>query len=312
MTDMFGGMYGRGYMGDVDPAADTRDSGDAPVQPIRIAPHSAYGDARECPPDAEKAGTCRSTKFHPGIDLVGNEGQQVFAPSDGWILYSGKVKRAHPRFPNLFAGYDPNVVLLAHDDVSSSAFRRLAAKLTPSWWPIGHITATDQSAVYSLMAHLGTVAFTREFDSRVQEVFDSRADIHTDNWRSSEYFHGHPGHVMTFQPGDGRALAIADAANQQARYVKKGTPLGNIGSARHVHWEIRTTPLGTLAGKDGHPLEQNQRLDPMLWLHDIKGDTAAPDVELDAELPARKESGGGGLLLLLLLLAAASDNRRRR
>jgi murein DD-endopeptidase MepM/ murein hydrolase activator NlpD len=298
-------------MGDVDPQADTRDAADAPVQPIRIAPSSGYGEERVCPPDAEKAGTCRSTKFHPGTDLVGAEGQQVFAPHDGWILYSGKVKNAYRAFPNLFSGYEPNVILLAHDDVKSSALKRLAAKLTPGWWPLGHITATDQSAVYSLLAHLGSLMFQRELDSRVDTVIDSHADVHDLNWRSTEYFHGHPGHVMTFQPGDGRALALNDASNQQARYVTKGTPLGNIGAARHVHWEVRTTPFGRLASPDGHPLEQNQRLDPMGWLHDYKGTSGMPDIEANASLPARSSSDGGGWLLFLALLAAASDKRRR-
>lgn len=305
MTDYFAP-----FMGDDDPQAETRELADAPVIPIKIARDSAYGDERVCPTDAEKAGTCRSTKFHPGVDLVGAEGQQVFAPHDGWILYSGKVKLESRRWPALFAGYEPNVVLLAHDDVRSSALRRLAAKTTPGWWPIGNITATDQAAAYSLLAHLGSVTVARELDSRLEEVLDSRAPVSSSsNWRETEYEHGHVGHVMTFQPGDGRSLAINDPRNQQARYVKKGTPLGNIGSARHVHWELRTSPFGTLAADPRHAPEQNQRIDPLLWLHDYKGATGAPEIEENAELPARRN--GGGILLLLLLLAAASDRRRR-
>jgi hypothetical protein len=282
-------------VGDVDPHAETRDLADAPVAPIRIAPHSDYGDARHCDPKDEKAGTCVSTDFHPGIDLVGKPGQQVFAPHDGWILYSGRVKAASKRWPGLFEGYGPNVVLLAHDDVRSSALRRLAAATTPGWWP-GHITATDQSAVYTLIAHLGSVMFQRELDSRLEEVLDSRVDILSHNWRSSRYAHGHVGHVMTFQPGIGRELAILHPTDQQARYVQKGTPLGSIGSARHVHWEIRTTPFGTLAKPPTH-YEENQRLDPKLWLFDYKGPLGAPEIEENASLPP---SGGNDWLLLLL------------
>jgi hypothetical protein len=281
-------------VGDIDDAAEIAALADAPVIPIRIAKDSAYGDRRVCPPDA--AG-CVSTEFHPGVDLLGKSGQQVFAPHDGWILYAGKVKLASKRWPSLFEGYGPNVILFAHDDVRSSAWRRFAAATTPGWWPFGHVTATDQAAVYSLLGHLGSVMFPRDMDSRLEQVIDSRADIHTDSWRSSTYNRGHTGHIMTFQPGRGRALAFANPSDQTARYVTKGTPLGNIGSARHVHWEIRTSPFGTLASPTGHPLEGNQRLDPMLWLHDYKGVLLGPEVEENA---APIPDDGGWMWLLAL------------
>jgi hypothetical protein len=297
-------------MGDADPQAEVRELADAPVAPIRIAKSSAYGDKRVCSEASKDAGTCKDTEFHPGVDLLGKKGQQVTAPHDGWILYSGKVKAASRRFPGMFVGYEPNVVLLAHDDVRSSAWKRLAAATTPSWYPFGHITATDQAGAYSLIAHLGTVMFSRDLDSRLEEVIDSRAELDTANWRSSEYFHGHTGHIMTFQPGHGRALALNDFTNQQARYVLKGTPLGNIGDAGHVHWEIRTSPFGTLASATGRPFEQNQRLDPMLWLRDYKGPLGAPDIEENAE-PSERGGDSGGLWLLLLIALASSDRRRR-
>ena len=87
--------------------------------------------------------------------------------------------------------------------------------------------------------------------------------------------------------------------------VKEGDQIGVMSDVKHVHWEVRTTALGSTAGT---------RTSPALWLARWAGVGAAAAAALSVE-PSRRRpptsaGGGGGALLVLGLLMM--ERRRGR
>ena len=310
-------------LGSVDPNADRIAAADPPIMPAVLG--TKYGEARTCiDAGGREVPDCKPTEAHPGVDLVAPKGTPVLAPHDGWLLFSGAVgavgSEAAP-----WRDYGPAVVLLAHDDISDSWWDKLSAALTPSWFPakLGPLPigtrGTAQAGIYTVLAHLDptTLAFDRSMDSRVNEVW-GRTRVNTDNWRTVDTWAKGapqtwgaliddilgkapgPQHVMKFQPGNGRSEAVYALADPNARYVRKGQLLGTVGDAKHVHWEIRVSPLGLASG--------GQAFDPMRWLAAYKGPLGMP---VTAEAPKARGGGGGAILLLLALLAFGEKRKRR-
>jgi murein DD-endopeptidase MepM/ murein hydrolase activator NlpD len=292
-----------------DPNADRIAAADPPIAyPVQIYPSSNYGDKRTC--KDSKGNTipgCQPTDFHPGVDLAAPKGTAVVAPHDGWLLFSGPAGGQAP-----WAGYGPAVVLLAHDDVSDSWWKRLGQHITPSWLPDfmtytpggGYLQDTAQAAVYTVLAHLDprTLPFERAMDSRVAEVW-GRHNVDSHDWRErpGDGPSMGPQHLMTFQPGDGRKEAWSNMKDPSARYVTKGQILGYIGDAGHVHWETRVSPLGTHASQ--------QTINPWSWLVSYKGEVNMPDMSNSPPRPASSSSGAGMLLLALGIGYAISEGK---
>jgi hypothetical protein len=303
-----------------------------------------YGEARD--PSTCKPPACIPTLFHPGVDLTAppsytatqgsSEGLPIYAPFDGWILYSGSLAQADADVRGWLDGYGPGAVLLAHDDLPTSAAQSIINALS---WPLNK--PNPQSAYYTLIAHLDPV-FSIPLDGDVRKLQRARGnagvgtggrwwqvkdagDVKLDasKWTPNQMLDGTSHDVMMYQPGAGRQLAASGIDG--ARYVTKGTLLGHMrGDMAHVHWETRATPFASPgpreAGNTSTALAfQQQRVDPWGWLgHYVDiGTLPPPDrtpIAATSKKGSRTSSGGGAgwLLLAGLLLLASEDKRGRR
>jgi len=219
---------------------------------------------------------------HFGTDLRAPRGTIVSAPSDGWIIVSTPVSPTKAPF----AGYGPSVVLLAHDDRGASDRGFLSMR-------------------YSLLAHLEPSALrwiiplaglvTRSGTPGRDTVHDSGAPV-------SGGAAAARGWALLDDDTIAKVGRVASGEDQgypaNMPYVHEGEPVGEIGTARHVHWEVRNAPL---AGRSG-------RLDPRVWLEQHGADvdwTTAP-----ASPRGKTGSSGLGLLIALGLLAYELVGRR--
>jgi len=189
----------------------------SPILPIKITPHGRYGQERTDASD----GACGIHGYpctHWGVDLAGSIGDDVVAPCDAWVIASVGSVAGNP-LPRPWRGYDPSIVLLAHDD--------------------GDAGEGVISYRYSLLAHL--------------EPTSLRYSIVPDD------------DFLSSQSGDDyKIIADGTKAARQLRagadaivHVAEGEFLGQIGAARHTHWEVRISPLGSGA---------NGTMDPLGWL----------------------------------------------
>jgi hypothetical protein len=196
-----------------------------PVAKFTIPRTGHFGSVRRSPRD----GGCGLHGYpckHPGTDLAAPVNTPVVAPHDGWILAAVMAPK-DAKLPAPFEGYEPGVVLIAHDDVTDPWWKKFQGNLLKGQL----FTPAAQSARYSLLGHVVT-PFDLPLDARVWHEEDHS------NWR--ELADGTL--VMTFQPGNGRDVV---GTNPNARYVHAGDTVGYIGptSHGHTHWELRTRPV---------------------------------------------------------------------
>lgn len=300
---------------------------------VPMARTTNYGEARSCMRVNPKTGKaepmrgCDPTRFHPGIDLIPTKpwsdthkspvGFPVFAPFDGWILYSGPVP--NPKDDDISAwlqGYGPGAVVLAHDDHDD-------AKL---YDPDGNLPWDRvRSWRYSLLAHIKPL-FDLPLDPEVRKLQRARwgkGAIDPDKWISAVLTQARGTKritdLMTYEPDDRRTAIL-----QGGRYVSKGMLVGEMTAASHTHWEVRSTPFaspGPFEGPFGTPgpkpgaatvleVAQQQRLDPHAWLAAYQ-DIAANPPHQEAEIAERSEDDGWGWLLVAgFALYALDDNKR--
>lgn len=229
-----------------------------PVRPYKTTPLGEYGAIRTDPTKAS-CGIGKHPCRHQGVDLVGEPGTVVQAPCDGWVI----VSQATNNPP--FSGYGPSVVLFAHDD--SNTRGRLPGEYEP------------RSLRYSLLGHLDPAELRYQVPYKlaestlvqsVRQAAGAATPRLNPDWTLRD---------------DGTLERVSDWPSW-ARRVKEGEWLGKIGGARHVHWEVRSQPLGGDAA----------RLDPRGWLsaHD-----SSQDWEHAPPSPVRPTRGGGGIALLL-------------
>lgn len=257
-----------------------------PLEAFDVRRFGAYGAVRRSPADGgcgprpgerkadttEEAEAIRAQRWpctHYGVDLSAPKGSRVVAPHDGWILYWG------PANDPPFTGYGPWVILIAHDDISDPLWDRVKKQanepLIADWHP------TAQSARYSLIGHLDPMPGPSPRIPMSEKMFKPGNEK---DWR-----HLKDGtQVMTFVPHDDR-------------YIYTGDDIGRVSDRNHVHWELRTAPLG---GK-------SHRIDPMeTWRQYYKVPTP-PGAKI-----AAPSGGGGGLALLAFLLLGGKKRKRRR
>ncbi len=302
----------------------------SPSLPIHYSTN--YGEARSCvDKNGKKIGNCRATPFHPGVDLTpeptwraqnkltaasaakyppakegedaGAEGWPVYAPFDGWILYSGPVdKSPDANIRAWLDGYGPGAVVLAHDELGDLTALDFFYKGV-------QLGADPRSGHYTLLAHIDPV-FAIELDGATRKL--QRARGGTGKADPKEWAQNVPNaqgtlsDVMTFEPGGpGKVLAFAGG-----RYVQKGTLLGTMrADMGHTHWEVRTTPFASPGpkerGQDGpNVTAQQQRIDPWGWLnHYVDITRNVPPVQTAVEIPSTtppKRDDGGWFLALAI------------
>lgn len=226
---------------------------------------------------------------HFGADLTATEGSPVYVPHDGYILYLGPADNTTPPF----AGYGPNVALIANHDIASSMWRRVWKWATG---PLVDIFDFPEGAIagsYTLIAHFDLLSSGRGGDLATQplaaDVFNTTASRpNPDHWRRL--------------PKDSEHIVMmteADAYTDRTRRVFAGQQLGWVGGAGHVHWEMRKAPLSDSRG----------RFDPVeTWRQVYK--LALPENSRVAQ--AAGGGGGGFALLLAALLLGQRKGKRRR
>lgn len=263
---------------------------------VQIPAPGRYGAVRKSPSD----GACGVHDYpctHPGVDIpVSTGGTAVKAPHDGWILYSGPAD-APP-----WVGYRPGVVLIAHHDSGDSFWRRFLKGLTQPLIKAFDFPENPLAARYSLLAHvhpLRLMAMPSDVVNEGSSAFRKLDDgtlIMTD--QSDVYKEGFS-HIDITNIGKGPTGA-------NPRYVHTGDTVAvTDGPVGHVHWEIRTRPLGGTG----------YTIDPFDFMRLQYGKT--PDLVKQLETgtwqklkTAAGGGGGGDALLLLGLLWALSDKSR--
>jgi hypothetical protein len=195
-----------------------------------------------------------------------------------------------------FVGYEPGVVLLAHDDVGDSLWDRLFVtwrdqfKYGPTF-----LQPNAMSARYSLLGHIEPI-YQRALP-------DDVLNVDGPHWRVLK-----DGTAIMLDNAEAlvrsRDKLQADGAvdpavpSLQTRYVYAGDPIGFVSDKNHIHWEIRTSPL---AGHDG-------RQDPI----DIWRTYYGMQLPKDAKVATVRSGGSGAALLFGLALLASGKKKRRR
>jgi hypothetical protein len=314
-----------------------RDVVDWPLHEFKVHPMGAYGAVRTdpahgwCPyksgrkkdPDPATEEKLRQADYpctHFGSDLSAPKGTKVYAPHDGWILYSGVATRSP------FIGYDPGAILIAHHDVQDSMWERGWKWATGRLIDIFDFPEGQMATRYSLLGHVTPlpmppaeaasrptfpveperpleVDLTPEQQTPIPlppDIGDSVGKPSTDHWKTL------PDGTVVMMTS---AAAITQTDKKQIkRWVNAGDHIGWVSDANHVHWELRTAPL---AGPEG-------RIDPIAVWQQAYGaalpagsDVSPPDVEGAPEEAAPAPSrGGGGAWLLLAALAFGGSKKR--
>jgi hypothetical protein len=231
-----------------------------PVRPYKTTPLGAYNAVRTDPKTAS-CGVGTYPCIHKGVDIVGEPGTVVQSPADGWVIVSQKTDNPP------FAGYGPAVVLIAHDD-KKNADRSL-------------LQSDPVSLRYSLLAHLDPSELRyqvpwKEAESTLLRSIETAAG-------KTQRGTGEAWDLLPTLP-TGTVERVTKWPSW-AIPIKEGEWVGKIGAARHVHWEVRSQPLGASAA----------RLDPRAWLSDHDSSQNWEDAEPSKVV---RSSGGGALLLL--------------
>lgn len=241
-----------------------------PVTPYNTGAFGSYGQPRA---DASQ-GACGVAQYpckHWGADIVAKPGTVIAAPTNGWVLVSQAAGRTGTP---PFSGYHPGVVLFAHDD----SYR--------TWSDAGEQKPVV-SMFYSLLGHVDPKNL--RYDSPWK-----RAEGLTDTDDVKRYI----GHTPTPQLARPKAT-FNDAMRikewpdwAKAQYVKEGewlaiVPDGWGNQTPHVHWEVRTAPLGN--GEAG-------TIDPRSWLAMSDPSTpweAATPSKVSDRIPSKFEADSG-------------------
>ena len=310
-----------------------------PLATFHVLPMGAYGAVRTdpahgwCPykghrkkdADPEREAKLRAGDFpctHYGADLSAPKGSKVFAPHDGWILYSGVATKAP------FVGYGPGAILIAHHDVQDSVWERGWKWATGRLLDIFDFPEGQVATRYSLLGHVDPLpvppAVAAKLPSEITPV-DMDLPEHEQpipmppDLSDSLSTKPNPDHWRHLSDGTVVMMSGADAVTQTKkeivkRWVNAGDLVGHVSAANHVHWEIRVAPL---AGHEG-------RIDPIaVWqqAYDLalpSGAEIAPPPprtygpEYHPELMRPGESGGGGGALLLLGAALAFGHHQQQ
>jgi hypothetical protein len=277
-----------------------RDTVAWPLRTFTVHPMGAFGAVRKspadgaCAPKPSRGGGVPESGYpckHYGADLSAPQGSPVYAPHDGWLLASVVAdKQLNPPF----VGYEPGVVLIAHDDVGDSLWDRLFVSWRDQFrYGPTFLRPNAMSARYSLLGHIEPI-YQRTLPDDVYNP-------HEDHWRVLK---------------DGTAIML-DNANAlvrgrdrlreggavepeqpsfQSRYVYAGDPIGFVSDRGHIHWEIRIAPLADHSG----------RQDPIDIWRTVYG------MQFPADAKVATSSGGGGVALLALLALASGKKKRRR
>lgn len=277
-----------------------RDTVAWPLRNFTVHPMGAYGAVRKSPADGHcadkpsRGGGVPTSGYpckHYGADLSAPQGTPVYAPHDGWILASVVAdKGLNPPF----VGYEPGVVLIAHDDVGDSLWERLQAKWADQFkYGPTFIKPNAMAARYSLLGHVEPI-YQRKLP-------DDVLNIDGNHWRVLK-----DGTAIMLDNADalvrGREKLQEGGAVDpvipafQSRYVYAGDPIGFVSAANHVHWELRASPLADHSG----------RIDPI----DVWRTTYNLELPADAKV-ARASGGGAGWLIALAMLASGKKKRRR-
>lgn len=278
-----------------------------PLKTFKIHPMGAYGAWRGstkdgwCPyrggrkknDDPAIEATLRPGDYpckHYGADLSAPKGSIVYAPHDGWILYSGPATKAP------FVGYQPGAILLAHHDVQDSVWQRVKRTIQQ---PLVNIWGLDEGTVavrYSLIGHV-----TQESPLLPIDTGAPRFDLAADVWDSTA---SKPDKAHWRKQADGTVAMMSGADGKtNARWVNAGDAIGFVG-LDHIHWEIRNAPLADKSGRFDPIATWQQFYDKPL---PDGTEPTAPDVAA-----APPPSGGGGALLLGLGLLAFGSKKKRR
>lgn len=218
-----------------------------PLQPpIRVTPHGAYGFVRTKEGQGQCSGGYPCT--HLGVDLAGDEGEEVLAPDTGHIVAIG-YGDVRP-----FRGYNPGAVLIETGPKEGNEFPSL------KWWYEGlkEPRVPNKPRYWHLLGHL------------------SGSDL-KERW-------------------GGQSLTVG----AQRIPVKEGQVVGRVSGVRHVHWEVRDSPLGEGAA---------HRLSPAVWLGRWGGLTPGLEVLTAPEAAAVPDDGDGSGYLLLLAALLLSDKK---
>lgn len=228
---------------------------------------------------------------HFGFDAIGKGGTSVAAPDNGWVLVSQPVT-GYP-----FAGYDPAVVLLAHDD------RDRSDHVSTRYTLLGHLTADSLRYRIPWSKAMGFV--------EASAIDDKRRAEH--GWLMLD-----DGSVVKTKPG--LVGAGPDAIVEMpswAPYVKEGETLGTTAPGYdHTHWEVRIQPLAgpKVTAPDGTSVFG--RIDPVGWLKVVDPgggwQLLSPSHVPPAAPPKKKDDGLGWLVVGGLVLLALDDDKRRR
>jgi len=291
-----------------------------PVDVFTVGPFGRFGAKRT----NEKEGAC-GTKGYPcthwGADLMAPEGTNVFVPYTGWLLYLGPADAAP------FVGYGPWVALIAHMDKDVSLLSRVWDRLTgpllnPHGIDLTHpglidLTDLPDAAVslrYSLIGHLAppaTVDYTGEVTLFPDFTKQARPQkLVGDIWGAAKP-KGQKDHWQPLKNAPENVVMYtgADAYKEPSRAVTAGQLLGKVSDKRHVHWELRTSPVQPAGSIKG-----NWRVDPIATFHNSYGvpmlEGVAPPVPVQ-EGPSEQASGGGGGLLLLGAALMFGGKKRR-
>lgn len=178
--------------------------GNLPVPEWKITPHGAFGFVRTGP-DQGSSGAGTYPSTHYGVDLVGHEGDPVAAPEDGTIV--AVMANAPGDDVQPWRGYGPALVMLKG---ASGRFHLLA-----------HLDPADVKRRWGVFAD--------------RDEVDPAKDVAT----SAKFVN-----VIVARETNHGTSDNKSAGSQEAPTVTAGQTVGVIGTAGHVHWEVRKSKLG--------------------------------------------------------------------
>jgi hypothetical protein len=272
-----------------------------PRPPVLPLPDNlGLGDYDAVRTSAAGGASCPGGRYpctHKGLDIPGEPGTVVAAPTDGWVLVSAPVGDT-----GVFSGYGPAVVLFAHDDRAITGPARRGS-LGPGIGPA-------YSLRYSLLSHFDTRGLNFQVPyAKAEKLLNSSMvaaarpvtdfdQLHdNDRQQGPEWAKHEDGSLERRQPYPDWAIPI-----------KEGQMLGVVGAARHIHWEIRSQPLAGIA----------ERLNPRTWLETVDATASwtglpASRVVKDyapAPAPPRPSSSSAWLWVAAIAVLAMSERRR--
>jgi len=214
-----------------------------------------------------------------------------------------------------FAGYGPSVVLLAHDDGDASGALDRRNQRVTTWSLLAHLDPdslrfkrlwTDEMVPDPTLKTGGGGAFAP------MPVWIPGESPHSWTYNTNA-----PPPLQKLDdripipgmPAPSSPISLVDPAY----YVNVGDAVGRIGSAHHVHWEIRKAPLASLAEMNlENPFTWLRNYSARDWLQAKKPGNwqdNKPISPLDAgargAAQGASSSSGGGLGTLFVVAAGA-------